>query len=118
MRPLVLPLPGVRLKALQGGVCAVDGVTAAGVAAGLKRSRALDVAIVDAGRPVPAAAVFTTNQVKAAPVLLSRRHLSNGHARAVLLNAGQRERLHRTGGDGDGRGVRPGRRGRAGLRAR
>lgn len=88
MTPLVTPVPDVDVRRVAGGVCAVDGITAAGVAAGLKRSGALDVALVDAGRPVPAAAVFTTNQVQAAPVLVSRRHLADGQARAVLLNAG------------------------------
>ncbi len=39
-------------------------------------------------RPVPAAAVFTTNKVAAAPVLVSRRHIARGAARAVVINAG------------------------------
>ncbi|HVL99292.1 MAG TPA: bifunctional glutamate N-acetyltransferase/amino-acid acetyltransferase ArgJ [Egibacteraceae bacterium] len=73
---------------LPGGVCAVPEIAAAGVAAGLKPSGRLDLAIVDAGRVVAAAAVQTTNQVKAAPVLLTSRHVANGRARAVLLNAG------------------------------
>ena len=73
---------------LPGGVCATDGVTAAGVAAGLKPSGKTDLALVDAGGSVAAAAVQTTNQVKAAPVVLTARHAGNGRARAVLLNSG------------------------------
>lgn len=73
---------------LPGGVCATPGVTAAGVAGGLKPSGKPDVALVDAGRTVAAAAVQTTNQVKAAPVTVTARHVANGRARAVLLNAG------------------------------
>lgn len=73
---------------LPGGVCATAGVTAAGVAAGLKPSGKSDLAVVDAGRPVAAAAVQTTNQVQAAPVTVTARHVANGRARAVLLNAG------------------------------
>lgn len=73
---------------LPGGVCVTEGVTAAGVAAGLKPSGKLDLALVDAGRTVAAAAVQTINQVVAAPVTLTARHVANGRARAVLLNAG------------------------------
>lgn len=76
------------LTELPGGVCAVGDVTAAGVVAGLKASGNLDLAIVDAGRVVAAAGVQTRNQVVAAPVVLTRRHLADGRARAVLLNAG------------------------------
>ncbi len=76
------------ISALSGGVCATPGITASGIAAGLKASGELDLALVDAGRAVAAAAVQTRNRVQAAPVVLTRRHLANGRARAVLLNAG------------------------------
>jgi len=78
----------VSLVELPGGVCATQGVTAAGVPAGLKPSGRADLALVDAGRPVAAAAVQTTNQVQGAPVAVTARHVANGRARAVLLNAG------------------------------
>ena len=81
-----------------GGVCAVPGVQAAGVAAGLKPSGAPDVAIVDAGSVVDAAVVQTRNQVRAAPVELTARHARDGKARAVLLNAGSANAC--TGPDG------------------
>ena len=76
------------LEAIAGGVTAVPGVTAAGISAGLKPSGALDMALVDAGDVVAAAAVQTRNQVTAAPVQVTARHASNGRARTVLLNAG------------------------------
>ena len=70
-------------------VTAAAGFRAAGVAAGIKASGALDLAVVEAGRPVPAAGVFTTNRAAAAPVRLSRGHLAaSGTARAVVLNSG------------------------------
>jgi len=69
-------------------VTAPRGFAAAGVTAGLKPSGSPDLALVDAGRPVPAAAVFTTNTVQAAPVRQSRAALQDGHLRAVLLNSG------------------------------
>jgi glutamate N-acetyltransferase / amino-acid N-acetyltransferase len=75
-------------ESLPGGVCAVGGIEASGVAVGLKPSGNPDVALVAASAPVAAAAVQTRNQVVAAPVVVTRRHLADGHARAVLLNSG------------------------------
>ena len=76
------------LVAVDGGVTAPSGFSAAGVAAGLKAGDALDLALVVAEQPSPVAAVFTTNKVAAAPVLVSRRHVAGGAARAVVINAG------------------------------
>ncbi|MPZ73182.1 MAG: bifunctional glutamate N-acetyltransferase/amino-acid acetyltransferase ArgJ [Nitriliruptorales bacterium] len=73
---------------LSGGVTATPGVTAAGIAAGLKPSGAPDMALVAAPEVVNAAAVQTRNQVTAAPVQVTARHVADGRARAVLLNAG------------------------------
>jgi len=70
-------------------VLASKGFVAAGVSAGIKPEGILDVALVVAEHPVPAAAVFTTNMAAAAPVRLSRRNLAAGRsARAVVLNSG------------------------------
>jgi len=63
------------------------GFRAAGVACGIKPGRP-DLALIAAERACPAAAVFTTNLAPAAPVVLSRRHLAAGRARAVVANAG------------------------------
>ena len=71
-----------------GGVVAPLGFLASGVSAGLKPDGRRDLALVAAETSVPAAAVFTTNKVVAAPVLISRRHISAGRARAVVINAG------------------------------
>ena len=65
------------------------GFRAAGVAAGLKASGLLDVALVVNDGPVRAAAgVFTVNRVKAAPVLWSQQVLADGRVDAVVLNSG------------------------------
>jgi glutamate N-acetyltransferase/amino-acid N-acetyltransferase len=72
----------------EGGVCAPRGFLSAGVSAGLKPSGKRDLALVVAEECVPAAAVFTTNKVAAAPVVVSRRHIASGCARAVVVNAG------------------------------
>jgi glutamate N-acetyltransferase / amino-acid N-acetyltransferase len=75
----------------QKGVMAAGGFRGAAVAAGIKKKAgALDVAVIAADRPVPTAALFTTNLAQAAPVLVSRRHLdaSAGMAQAIVINAG------------------------------
>jgi len=72
-------------------VTAAKGFVAAGVAAGIKETGALDLSLVATAdhRPVTAAGVFTTNLVAAAPVQLSRRHLAGEpRAAAVVLNSG------------------------------
>jgi glutamate N-acetyltransferase/amino-acid N-acetyltransferase len=72
------------------GVTAPKGFVAGGLASGIKPSGAADLAMVATGdhRPAVAAGVFTTNLVQAAPVQVSRAHLANGHAAAVVLNSG------------------------------
>jgi glutamate N-acetyltransferase/amino-acid N-acetyltransferase len=70
-------------------VTAPLGFRAAGVSAGLKDSGARDVAlVVNDGPSRAAAAVFTTNRVKAAPVLWSQQVIMGGRLRAVVLNSG------------------------------
>lgn len=70
-------------------VTAANGFRAAGVAAGIKASGALDLALViNEGPSSAAAGVFTRNQVKAAPVLWSAQVLTGRRLRAVVLNSG------------------------------
>jgi glutamate N-acetyltransferase/amino-acid acetyltransferase len=71
------------------GVTAPAGFRAAGIAAGIKASGRLDLALVfNEGPDHAAAGVFTRNQVKAAPVLWTRQVLTDGRLRAVVLNSG------------------------------
>lgn len=72
----------------EGGVVAPLGFLSSGVHAGLKSAEKRDLALIVAEKTVPAAAVFTTNLVAAAPVVVSRRHIAGGLARAVVINAG------------------------------
>ncbi len=73
-------------------VTAAQGFVAGGLASGIKESGDLDLAIVAAApanaRLTTAAGVFTTNLATAPPVLVSREHLRDGHASAVVLNSG------------------------------
>ena len=74
-----------------GGVTAAKGFTSGAVASGIKKKAGLlDLAVVAAEQAVPTAALFTTNLAKAAPVLVSQRHLeaTGGMARAIVVNAG------------------------------
>ncbi len=66
----------------------VPGFTAAGLAAGIKKQGGLDLALIASEAPVAAAGVFTTNRVKAAPVILCRTRLRRGAAQAILVNSG------------------------------
>ena len=79
-----------RIDEVPGSVTAPLGFEAAGVACGIKASGAPDMAVIASDRPASAAAVFTTNLAKAAPVLVSREHLaaSSGRARAIVVNSG------------------------------
>lgn len=71
------------------GVCAAQGFSAAGVAAGFKSSGAKDLAlVVNQGPSLAAAAVFTSNRVAAAPVKWSREMVKGGRTKAVILNSG------------------------------
>ncbi len=74
-------------RLIQGGVTSAQGFVAAGVHCGVKPQKK-DLALVVARVPAVAAGVFTTNKVKAAPVLLDMERIRSGQGRAVLLNSG------------------------------
>src|SRR6476646_7676589 len=71
-----------------GGVTSPKGFRAGAVTAGIKKSSALDLCIIWSDREAVAAGVFTTNKVRAAPVLLSSERVKLGHARGIVVNAG------------------------------
>ncbi len=66
----------------------VPGFWAAGISAGIKKNQEKDLALIYTEVSSVAAGVFTTNRVKAAPVLLSKERLRSGRARAILINSG------------------------------
>jgi glutamate N-acetyltransferase/amino-acid N-acetyltransferase len=77
------------MRETEGGVCAPRGFRAGGVRCGIKESsKKRDLALICSERPCAAAALFTTNQVKAASVLVTREHLAGGTCRAVIANSG------------------------------
>ncbi len=77
------------IKFIEGGVCASKGYTASGVHCGIRRSQSKkDLALIVSEVKANAAAVYTTNLVKGAPLLVTRSHLANGQAQAILCNSG------------------------------
>ncbi len=74
---------------ISGGVCAPAGYRAAGIHCGVRKSRTKrDLALIYSERPASAAAVYTQNLVKGAPLTVTKRHLENGVAQAVICNSG------------------------------
>ncbi len=66
----------------------IQGFKVSAVPAGLKKNNALDLALIYSEKDATAAGVFTTNKVKAAPVLVTQEHIAAGKARAIIANAG------------------------------
>lgn len=81
------------------------GFLASGLHAGLKKKRVPDMALLVSDRPAKVAGVFTTNQVKAAPVRLSRGHAATGRGRAVVINSGNANCCTGEQGDRDARAM-------------
>lgn len=75
---------------IDGGVCAAKGFKASGVIAGIKAGNTTkrDLALISCDVRCKAAALFTTNKVKGAPIIVSREHLKDGYAQAVVVNSG------------------------------
>jgi glutamate N-acetyltransferase/amino-acid N-acetyltransferase len=69
-------------------VIKVPGFKFAGVACGIKKSRKRDLALIFSERPATAAALFTTNKVRAAPVLVGMPRMRQGRVQAVVVNSG------------------------------
>jgi glutamate N-acetyltransferase / amino-acid N-acetyltransferase len=76
------------LEWLDGGITTVPGFLASGVVAGIKASGKKDLALIHSPTPARSAAVFTSNQVKGAPVLVSMEHARSGVAQAIVASAG------------------------------
>lgn len=78
---------------IDGGVCAAKGFKANGIQCGLAHAGASvtqkknDLALIVADKECTAAAVYTTNKVKGAPILVTKKHLENGIAKAVIVNS-------------------------------
>ena len=77
------------MKVINGGVCAAKGFKANGVHCGIRHNRKKkDLALIFSEVPATAAAVYTTNLVKGAPLTVTKKHIENGVAQAVICNSG------------------------------
>lgn len=78
------------MEQVQGGVCAPEGFQAAGAYGGVRGTQTdkHDLALIVSETSCAAAAVYTTNKVKGAPLIVTKRHLEDGHARAIICNSG------------------------------
>lgn len=81
------------IEFVEGGVCAAKGFKANGIQCGLAHAGAAvttkknDLAMIVADKECTAAAVYTTNKVKGAPILVTKKHIADGKARAVIVNS-------------------------------
>ena len=77
------------IKLINGGVCAASGFKAAGVHCGIRKNKTKkDLALIVSDTVCNAAAVYTTNLVKGAPLTVTKNHIADGKAQAVICNSG------------------------------
>ena len=77
------------MKLIPGGICAAKGFKANGVHCGIRKNNSKkDLALIVSEVPASAAAVYTTNLVKGAPLTVTKNHIADGKAQAVICNSG------------------------------
>ncbi|HIV10532.1 MAG TPA: bifunctional ornithine acetyltransferase/N-acetylglutamate synthase [Candidatus Faeciplasma avium] len=77
------------IRIIGGGVCAARGFLANGIHCGIRKNKLKrDLSLIYSTAPASAAAVYTTNLVKGAPLIVTKENLSNGRAQAIICNSG------------------------------
>ncbi len=77
------------MQLISGGVCAAKGFKANGIHCGIRKNKTKrDLALIFSEKKANAAAVYTTNLVKGAPLIVTKKHLENGKAQAIICNSG------------------------------
>ena len=77
------------MKFVDGGVCAAKGFLASGVHCGIRKNRTKrDLSLIYSEAKASAAAVYTTNLVKGAPIAVTKRNIADGYAKAMICNSG------------------------------
>ena len=77
------------MKFIEGGVCAAQGFTASGIHCGIRKNRdKRDLALIVSKKRAAAAAVYTQNLVKGAPLMVTKANIADGCASAILCNSG------------------------------
>ena len=88
------------MKMISGGVCAAKGYKANGVHCGIRKNRTKrDLSLVVSDVKAAAAAVYTLNLVKGAPIYVTKQHLQNGYAQAIICNSGNANTCNANGID-------------------
>ena len=77
------------MKMIEGGVTAAQGFVAGGIHCGVRKNKSKpDLAMIYSEKPCAAAAVYTQNLVKGAPILVTQKNIADGAAKAVICNSG------------------------------
>ena len=77
------------MKMIEGGVCAARGFTANGIRCGIRKNKdKRDLSLILSEVPGSCAAVYTTNLVKGAPIAVTKQHIADGQAQAIICNSG------------------------------
>ena len=77
------------MKNISGGVCAAKGFSANGIHCGIRKNKTKrDLSLITSEVRAAAAAVYTTNKVKGAPLDVTKAHISDGYAKAIICNSG------------------------------
>ena len=79
----------IAMEITEGGVCAAKGFTASGIHCGIRKTRQKrDLSLIFSEVPASCAAVYTTNKVKGAPLNVTKMHIADGMAQAIICNSG------------------------------
>ena len=77
------------MKLIEGGVCAAQGYKANGIRCGIRKNKdKRDLSLIVSEVRAACVAVYTTNLVKGAPIIVDKKHLADGHAQAIICNSG------------------------------
>lgn len=77
----------MKIDYIENGICAPEGFQASGIHAGFKKSKK-DLGLIYSEKECNAAAVYTQNKIKGAPIAVTKDHLVDGKAKAVIINSG------------------------------
>ena len=77
------------MKEINGGICAAKGFCANGIHCGIRKNKTKrDLSLIISEKKATAAAVYTTNLVKGAPLTVTKNHIADGFAQAIICNSG------------------------------
>ncbi len=77
------------MKIIEGGICAAKGFTANGIHCGIRKNKSKrDLSLIYSSSRCSAAAVYTTNLVKGAPITVTKQNIADGYAQAIICNSG------------------------------